>query len=95
MNILISERVQTKLNSKHGGVTINEIRECFANLDGRILIDTREDHVTNPYTRWFIAETNCGRELKVAYIPYTHEIQIKTAYEPDDSERNAYREGNK
>lgn len=95
MKIIISSRVREKLDVKHDGVSIREIRECFANRDGKILIDSREDHLTNPLTRWFIAETNFGRELKICYMPIRDELHIKTAFEPDDDDRRAYREGNK
>lgn len=95
MAIYISKRVQDKLDEKHGGVSMMEIRQCFANLDGKILYDTRATHLTNPITRWFIAETDFGRELKIAYIQREGNIHIKTAYEPNDDERTAYAEGNK
>ena len=95
MKIYISQKVQEKLDSRHGGVTLQEIRECFANIDGKILIGSRARHLTNPLTRWFIAETNRGRELKIAYMPLPDSFHIKTAYEPDDNDRNAYTEGNK
>ncbi|MCB4360910.1 hypothetical protein [Quatrionicoccus australiensis] len=95
MKIIISSRVREKLDVKHDGVSIHEIRECFANRDGKILIESREEHLTNPLTRWFIAETNFGRELKICYMPIRDEFHIKTAYEPDADDRHAYREGNK
>lgn len=95
MKIKISSKVKEKLLLKHGGVTLQEIQECFANIDGKILIDTREEHFTNPLTRWFIAETNKGRELKICYVPHSDEFHIKSAYEPDDDDRDAYNEGNK
>lgn len=95
MKLIISSRVREKLDTKHGGVTIDEIRECFANLDGKILIDSREDHLTNPLTRWFIAETNYGRELKICYMQIRDEFHIKTAFEPDNNDLHAYNEGNK
>lgn len=95
MKIIISHRVKEKLDKKHGGVSFLEIRECFANRDGKILIESREEHLTNPLTRWFIAETNFGRELKICYMPIGDEFHIKTAFEPDDRDRHAYQEGNK
>ncbi len=95
MAIFISKRVQEKLEDKHGGVSMEEIRQCFANIEGNILYDTRAQHITNPITRWFISETNFGRQLKIAYIEREGNIHIKTAYAPDDAERKAYAEGNK
>lgn len=68
MEIYISKAVQEKLDTKHGGVTMDEIRQTFANIDGKFLIDSRAEHLTNPLTRWFIAETNYGRELKIAFM---------------------------
>ena len=92
MKIYVSDRVQEKLNTKHGGVSQNEIRECFANRTGRVLIDGREDHLTNPVTRWFIAETNRGRKLKICYIPYPDQRVIKSAFEPNAEELSIYGE---
>lgn len=85
MKIYVSERVQEKLNTKHG-VTPDEIRQCFANRSGKTLIDKREDHLTDPLTRWFIAETNVGRKLKICFIPYTDQLVIKSAFEPNAKE---------
>ena len=95
MEIYISKRVQEKLDSKHGGVTMTEIRQCFANRAGRFLNDVRADHLSNPITQWFIAETDFGKELKLAFIERQGNIHIKTAYAPNDDERRAYEEGNK
>ena len=92
MEIFISERVQQKLNDRHGGVTQDEIRECFANRSSVYMIDGREDHLTNPVTRWFIAETNCGRKLKICFMPFPDQIVIKTAYEPNATEIAMYGE---
>ena len=92
MKIFVSERVQVKLNEKHGGITQDEIRECFANRTGEYLLDGREDHLTNPVTRWFIAETDRGRRLKICFIPYPEHIVIKTAFEPNATEIAMYGE---
>ncbi len=94
MAIYISKVVREKLDVKHGGVSLDEIRECFANMDGKLLYDTRSEHLTNPITRWFIAETNYGRELKIAFMQMSGDIHIKTAYEPNEAEREAYEKGN-
>lgn len=74
---------------------MDEIRQCFANLDGKMLYDTRATHLTDPLTRWFIAETNYGRELKIAFIEREGNLHIKTAYEPNEVERRVYAEANK
>ncbi len=91
MKIQLSKSVRSKLSDKHGGVTEDEIRQCFANRNGQILIDSRAEHLTNPVTRWFIAETDRGRLLKIAYMPFADgSITIKTAYEPNETEFNTY-----
>ncbi len=95
MDIFISKRVQEKLDDKHGGVSMVEIRQCFANRDGNFLYDTRATHLTNPITRWFVAETDFGRQLKIAFVERQGNIHIKTAYEPNADELHAYAEGNK
>lgn len=92
MKITISERVLSKLNTKHGGVTADEIRQCFANRSGNYKIDSREEHMTNPLTRWFIAETDYGRKLKICFVPYQDRLEIKTAYEPNPEEIALYGE---
>jgi hypothetical protein len=90
MKIDISDRVLEKLNTKHGGVTLDELRQCFANRNGEYAIDDREDHLTNPLTRWFIAETNFGRKLKICFIPLPDRVELKTAYEPSAGEIALY-----
>lgn len=92
MKVYVSDRVQEKLNTKHGGVTQEEIQECFANRSGAYLIDGREEHLTNPVTRWFIAETNRGRKLKICFIPYSEHLVIKSAFEPNAIELAMYGE---
>ena len=90
MSINISPRVRKKLAERHG-VSENEVRQCFTNLDGRYLRDTREEHQTDPPTYWFIAETNRCRKLKVCFMAVKVEtadgtktrIDIKTAFAPD------------
>ncbi len=84
LKIVLSSRVREKLADKHGGVTVDEIRQCFANMEKDPMIDGRAENLTNPVTRWFIAETDRGRLLKICYMPYPNkEYFIKTAYEPN------------
>lgn len=91
MAIKLSNTVQQKLSEKHGGVSADEIRQCFANLDCPPKIDSRSEHLTNPVTRWFIAETDYGRLLKICYMPYPNgDYVIKTAYEPNAVEIAAF-----
>ena len=91
MDLVISAKIRQKLTEKHG-VAEEEIIECFSNREGDFLQDTREDHATDPATNWFIAETNRGRKLKVAFMYYseTKKVVIKTAYEANDSEIRIY-----
>ncbi|WP_369600440.1 hypothetical protein AAIA72_11380 [Hahella sp. SMD15-11] len=90
MTLNITQKIRTKLQKKHG-VSEDEILECFANRDGKFLTDTRENHRTDPPTKWFVAETNQGRLLKVVFIQYDNgETHIKTAYQANEKEIEIY-----
>lgn len=92
-NIIISSRIDQKLDSKHT-VSAQEVDQCFDNKCGFNLIDDREAHQTDPPTLWFIAETNKGRLLKIIHVFRDGNIYLKSAYEPDDVEIGIYeREG--
>lgn len=56
--------------------------QCFANREGKYLLDEREEHSTTPPTKWFVASTDYGIVLKVCFVyePGTKLIDIKTAY---------------
>jgi len=56
-NLLISKGVLEKLHAKHH-VEKREVEQCFENIDGPLLIDTREVHNSDPVTLWFISKTN-------------------------------------
>jgi hypothetical protein len=91
MKLVISTATREKLRSKHKNVTEHDILECFANRLGGFLDDTRETHKTNPKTVWFVAETDFGRGLKVAFIEMpSGEIVIKSAYDANYDERTIY-----
>lgn len=91
MAIIIGPKVRRKLQNKVPAVTEDEISQCFQNRSGRALIDTRPEHKTRPPTRWFIAETDNLRRLKVVFITLSSGDQvIKTAYEPDEIEEQMY-----
>ena len=90
MNLSISIAVREKLANKTPPVTESEIIQCFANRNRSDLLDVRADNRTNPITRWFIAETDFGRKLKVAYMPFTNRIEIKSAYDPNLEELRIY-----
>lgn len=88
--LIISPLVQQKLISKHGGITPEQIHECFANREKGFLIDTREEHKTEPPTQWFIGETDYGVKIKVVFIHKENNIIIKTAYKPNEIELKIY-----
>lgn len=82
MNIFISNATREKIKTKHG-LTEREIIEAFSNRDGKALVDDREEHKTDPRTLWFVAETNHGVKIKVAYVLYPDGlVHIKSAYKP-------------
>jgi isopentenyldiphosphate isomerase len=87
--LVVSEAVKNKLQKKHK-VTVREVEHCFFNREGRLLIDSRAFNKTIPPTLWFIALTNQGRKLKVAYIQKGVQVILKTAYEPNEQELEIY-----
>ena len=90
MSLVISQSVQAKLAAKKPPVTQAEIEQCFANRTGIYLLDEREEHASDPPTRWFIAETYYGRKLKVAFIAKGEDTVIRTAYDPNPDEIRIY-----
>lgn len=90
MKLILSLAIRAKLAHKTPPVTEDQARECFANRDGQFLIDTRESNLTNPLTRWFIAETDFGVTLKVVFIPTGAGIIVKSAYTPKAEETRIY-----
>jgi hypothetical protein len=90
MALIISPRVREKLALRHR-VTDDEIIQCFAKRDGKYLIDKREEHVTDPPTRWFVAETDVGRLLKVIFMQTNEGIVFKSAYEPSEAVIRIYK----
>lgn len=95
MPLIISTSVREKLAKKAPPVTEREIVQCFANQTHHPLIDLREEHLTNPYTRWFVSETDYGRKLKIMYIPRTDGIHIKSAYDATEEIISIYKENAK
>lgn len=89
MAVKISKKISDKLHFKHG-VCETEVAECFANIEGRYLLDTREEHKSDPPTLWFIAETNMGRKLKVVFVSKEGDNYIKSAFEPNSEEIRIY-----
>lgn len=87
----ISKTTHLKLLNKHGLCDPEaEIIEAFSNMTGGTLIDTREEHQSDPPTEWFIAETNRGIKLKVCFICKDGNIHIRTAYKPNPEEIRIY-----
>lgn len=66
--------------------------QCFANREGRYLIDSREQHKTVPPTQWFVASTDFGIWLKVCFVfdPVSRLIEIKTAYPATEVVKEMY-----
>lgn len=89
MAIKISKKVREKLKEKHD-VCDSEIYECFLNKNRSDLIDNREDNRTNPPTKWFLSETDKGRQLKVCYIQDGNDIFIKSVFPPNETEISIY-----
>ncbi len=88
-NIIISEIIEEKLDKKHG-VTRREVEQCFENRDGHLLIDDRPENRTKPPTRWFIAQTNKNRYLKITYVYRDGKYFLKSAYDPNQEEFRIY-----
>ena len=84
MPLIISKAIRDKLASKVPPVTEPEIIQCFANQTHHPLIDLRQEHATNPYTRWIVSETDYGRKLKIMYIPRADGFHLKSAYDATD-----------
>ena len=80
MKIQLSPSIRNKLAGKHL-VSEDEVVQCFANQTHEPLVDSREEHLTDPRTRWFVAETDYGRKLKIMYVPRGGWLYIKSAYD--------------
>lgn len=89
MGIIISKKISEKLSLKHR-VTEAEVEQCFANMEGKFLLDPREEHQSDPPTKWFIAHTNGGRALKVVFILEDGDIYLRTAFPPNEEEVRIY-----
>lgn len=87
MALIISPKIRQKLEQRHG-VLEEEVIQCFANWDTSFapMMDNREEHATDPPTRWFVAETDRGRMLKVIFVWYEDgRIYLKSAYEANSA----------
>lgn len=83
MNLDISDNVREKLNARD--IIVDEVLECFLNREMAFRKDKRPEHLTEPTTRYFLAETDQGRWLKIAFVPHREKYwSLKTAYDCDD-----------
>lgn len=89
--LYLSPSVREKLKKRN--ITEAHLLQCFANREGRALVDDREEHRTNPPTRWFVASTDYGLMLKVCYVhePERGILEIKTAYPATEEVTRIYR----
>lgn len=79
--LIISPKIRDKIaDPSHGSVTEKEVKECFLNRCGRHAVDPREEHKTDPETRWFVSETHLGRKLKIVYVEDDENVYLKSAY---------------
>ncbi len=91
MRLNISPAIRQKLANKQPPVNEDDILQCFSNRTGGFLEDTREDHQSDPPTKWFIAETDYGVKLKIVFIHHKGKgIYIRTAYAPNAEEIRIY-----
>lgn len=79
MTIRISPGILAKITSR--GIRVIEIEQCFLNRDGGFCEDTRAHHLTNPLTKWFVAETDKGRALKLMFVATDDGVDLKSAYD--------------
>jgi uncharacterized DUF497 family protein len=92
-NLRISETVRLKLLNKHGGLTRTDVEQCFANREGKFLVDNREEHKTDPQTLWFVAENYYGRLIKIVFIPMPDgQLILKSAYTANATEIAIYQQ---
>ena len=80
MAIIISQKIRQKLEDENHQVPEQDIAQCFANRVRTFVIDPREEHRTEPPTKWFVSETDYGRKLKVMFVMRGADIYIKSAY---------------
>jgi hypothetical protein len=78
--LVISPAILEKLETKHK-VSRREVEQCFENVEGEYIEDTREEHKTDPATLWFVAPTNNHRKLKVLFVFNNGNIYIKSAFD--------------
>jgi hypothetical protein len=88
-NLIISAEIEAKLRDKHQ-LRRTDVEQAFMNRDGNCLIDTREQHLTDPLTEWFVAENDKGQQIKVAFVPVNGKFFLRTAYVANPDEIRIY-----
>lgn len=83
MTIRISDDVLNKIAGRN--ITPKDVNQCFLNRELGLCEDTRAEHLTDPITRWFVAETDKGRTLKIMYVPGKDGVDLKSAYDATDA----------
>jgi uncharacterized DUF497 family protein len=91
MALIVSTKIRDKLATKHQ-VTVDEVRQAFADRPGYVVLDEREEHATDPPTVWFVASTDSGRLLKVVYVQRGTDIYLRTAYPANSEEVRLFTE---
>jgi hypothetical protein len=83
-NLRISPKILQKIEqASHGSLTQRIVEQCFENHCGRLCIDDREEHRTDPPTYWFVAPDNGNRLVKVVFVLDAGLIHLKSAYLAD------------
>jgi hypothetical protein len=88
---VISPEIEEKLRAKHN-VEVSEVYECFLNRHGPFFLETRPEHVTDPATYWFVADTDKQRTLFIAFVHYPTYFAIKSAFDPENGQAEKYEE---
>ena len=88
MKFILSPNIDKKLKARN--ISLDDCMECFENRIGNFLLDTREEHVTDPPTQWFVAETHSGRILKIVFVNEGTEVYIKSAYDANETIQQIY-----
>ena len=90
MALIISQKIRQKLEDENHQAPEQDIAQCFANKVRTFVIDDREEHRTEPPTKWFVSETDYGRKLKVMFVMRGADIFIKSAYGATDEVERIY-----
>lgn len=89
MTIRASKEILTKIAER--GISMKEVSQCFQNVEHGYLEDGRPEHATKPPTKWFVAETDTGKLLKIMFVPRTDGVDLKSAYLATDNIDRIYK----